>query len=261
MSGLKVLIFESDAAFAGELSGAFADLGCITRVLDDGQAGLEVAAAERPDLIVLSIELPRMNGFAVCNRLKKSPETSAIPLVIVSSEAPAETFEAHAKLRTRAQDYVHKPVGAFELIDRCRAFVALPEAPVGGVIIDDDIAIDDSAAVFVDESPGNHPVDDETDALADAAFDNIMVEEKGPPAPAPAPRNAGLPPAMLAYQRESLELYTSASRALPAVLAMPESVTVRGMMRPVKVNVSVLALPNAPIPFIVTLPVLVQFFA
>ncbi len=67
----KVLVFESDATFASELRNELAKLGCATAVVDDGNVGLQQAAADKPDLILLSIELPRMNGFSVCNKLKK----------------------------------------------------------------------------------------------------------------------------------------------------------------------------------------------
>ena len=77
----KVLVFESDAAFAVELRNEFGKLGCSTTVVEDGNAGLQQAAAEKPDLILLSIELPRMNGFSVCNKLKKDPNLTAEALI------------------------------------------------------------------------------------------------------------------------------------------------------------------------------------
>ena len=111
----KVLVFESDAAFAGELRNELGKLGCTTSVVDDGNVGLQQAVAEKPDLILLSIELPRMNGFSVCNKLKKDPHLKDVPLIIMSSESSDETFEQHKKLRTRAEDYVHKPIAFGEL--------------------------------------------------------------------------------------------------------------------------------------------------
>ena len=63
----KVLVFESDSSFAGELRTELGLLGCTVQVVDDGNVGLQVATSDRPDLILLSIELPRMNGFSVCN--------------------------------------------------------------------------------------------------------------------------------------------------------------------------------------------------
>src|SRR5579859_3382376 len=119
----KVLVFESDPAFAGELRSELGKLGCTITVVDDGNVGLQQAAADRPDLILLSIELPRMNGFSVCNKLKKDPSLKDVPLIIMSSESSDETFEQHRKLRTRAEDYVHKPIAFGELLQHIQGLL------------------------------------------------------------------------------------------------------------------------------------------
>src|SRR5271163_871114 len=141
----KVLVFESDSAFASELRNELGNLGCATTVVEDGNLGLQQAAAEKPDLILLSIELPRMNGFSVCNKLKKDPSLKDIPLIIMSSESSEETFEQHKKLRTRAEDYVHKPVAFGELLEHIQSFVPLgsirPPETDSSIVIDDDIEI------------------------------------------------------------------------------------------------------------------------
>src|SRR5450631_2552069 len=144
----KVLVFESDAAFAGELRNELGKLGCTTTVVDDGNVGLQQAAGERPDLILLSIELPRMNGFSVCDKLKKDPALKDVPLIIMSSESSEETFEQHRKLRTRAEDYVHKPIAFGELLRHIEAFVHLGVARASatpasdtGIVIEDEISI------------------------------------------------------------------------------------------------------------------------
>ena len=95
----KVLVFESDAAFAGELRTEFSRLGCMVQVVDDGNVGLAAAQSDPPQLILLSIELPRMNGFSVCNKLKKDPQLKDIPLVIMSSES-SEDIPNSPALRT-----------------------------------------------------------------------------------------------------------------------------------------------------------------
>src|SRR5262245_36725852 len=121
----KVLVFESDPAFAGELRTELGRLGCTVQVVDDGNVGLQAPAADRPAMILLSIELSRMNGFSVCNKLKKDAQLKDIPLVIMSSESSEETFEQHRKLRTRAEEYIHKPIAFGELLQHLRNYVAL----------------------------------------------------------------------------------------------------------------------------------------
>src|SRR5580693_502688 len=188
----KVLVFESDPAFAGELRSEFGKLGCSTTVVDDGNFGLQQAATEKPDLILLAIELPRMNGFSVCNKLKKDAALKDVPLIIMSSESSDETFEQHKKLRTRAEDYVHKPVAFGELLQHIQSFVALgaPPADADGVIlIDDEIEVgstdyvieDDDASSTVVASASVAPeskldkVDADVDAFAESAFGRITA--------------------------------------------------------------------------------------
>src|SRR5262245_16178820 len=151
----KVLVFESDPSFAGELRTELGRLGATVQVVDDGNLGLQAAAQDKPDLILLSIELPRMNGFSVCNKLKKDPNLKDVPLVIMSSESSEETFEQHRKLRTRADDYVHKPIAFGELLQHINAFVPLAaDSADEGILIDDvDIAEDMVATTAAQPSP------------------------------------------------------------------------------------------------------------
>src|SRR3954466_15319163 len=140
----KVLVFESDPSFAGELRTELGRLGCTVQVVDDGNVGLQVATTDRPDLILLSIELPRMNGFSVCNKLKKDPQLKDVPLVIMSSESSEETFEQHRKLRTRAEDYIHKPIAFGELLEHIRKHIPLAAAsPDADSIVFDDVDMSD----------------------------------------------------------------------------------------------------------------------
>jgi CheY-like chemotaxis protein len=194
----KVLVFESDPAFAGELRNELGKLGCTTTVVDDGNVGLQQAAGDRPDLILLAIELPRMNGFSVCNKLKKDANLKEVPLIIMSSESSDETFEQHKKLRTRAEDYVHKPIAFGELLQHIQTFVALGPIPSAdteaAIVIDDEIEIgstdylgDDEGTQIAMRPPLGmltpaaqkvaEPVDADVDAFADAAFGRLTGSE------------------------------------------------------------------------------------
>ncbi len=145
----KVLIFESDAGFASELSGGFSRLGCDVTVVEDSTQGLQAAARDRPDLIVLTVELPRSNGFSVCNKLKRDAGLQAVPVLILSSDSTEETFDHHRRLRGRADDYVKKPVAFDELLERARKFVTFDAAGgdsdsgAAAIVSDDEILLDD----------------------------------------------------------------------------------------------------------------------
>jgi DNA-binding response OmpR family regulator len=224
MSALKVLIFEYDRPFADALERAFARRGCSVRVVDDGQAGLDVALDDRPGLIILAIELPRMNGFAVCNRIKKHPDLKDIPLVIVSSDSPPETFEQHSKLRTRAEDYAHKPIDPEALISRAAAFVDIPAARDGEIMVDEE-AIEEA----IDDGPIN--LDDDMSGLSDAAFDSIVLDSVPPTAPMsaasllePLPEPGPTPgrPAARAVSSDDFEDYTMVSSSSELLLNLSD---------------------------------------
>ncbi|HEY5760524.1 MAG TPA: response regulator [Steroidobacter sp.] len=75
---------------------------------EDGLLGLEMAARLRPDLILLDIQLPRMDGHAVARALKNNPALSHIPIVAVTSYAMAGDREKC--LEAGAEGYIEKPI-------------------------------------------------------------------------------------------------------------------------------------------------------
>jgi diguanylate cyclase (GGDEF)-like protein len=84
-----------------------------------GGAGLEAAAREKPDLVLLDINMPDMLGFDVCRALKADPDLSLIPVIFLSGEDKCE--DKVKGLDLGAVDYVTKPFDAFELRARVRA--------------------------------------------------------------------------------------------------------------------------------------------
>ena len=176
----KVLVFESDSTFASELSSNLASYGCQTSVVDDATAGLSAAVTAKPDLILLSIELPRMNGFSVCNKLKRDPALKDVPLIIMSSDSSEETFEQHRRLRTRAEDYIHKPIAFEQLLTRIRAFLPL-EQRSGDVtdVAEEDVVIIDSESFRPGADDGAESLETEVESFAESAFDAIIDRPPG----------------------------------------------------------------------------------
>lgn len=86
---------------------------------DGGKAGLEMAARERPDLVLLDLDMPDMSGFDVCRALKADVELCMIPVIFLSgSGGPEDKVKG---LNLGAVDYVAKPFDAFELRARVNA--------------------------------------------------------------------------------------------------------------------------------------------
>lgn len=95
----------------------------------NGQQGLEVAASEHPDLILLDIQLPVMDGYEVARRLKQAEETKLIPIVAVTSYAMAGDRET--VLAAGCEGYLEKPIDPDSFVDQVKKF--LPQGERGGV--------------------------------------------------------------------------------------------------------------------------------
>jgi CheY-like chemotaxis protein len=127
-----ILFIDAEQPFADQTSTALRSRGFTVTLMDDGKEGLDVATRDRPDLIVLCVELPKMSGYSICNKLKKDNDLKGIPLIITSKEATPETFAQHKKLKTRAEDYLIKPFSEDDLFEKIGALIALPSGE-GGV--------------------------------------------------------------------------------------------------------------------------------
>jgi CheY-like chemotaxis protein len=88
----------------------------------DGDEAVERAAAERPDLILMDVVMPRMTGFEACRELKRRPETRAIPVILVTTRGEGENVEAG--FESGCNDYVTKPVNSLELMTKVRGHIA-----------------------------------------------------------------------------------------------------------------------------------------
>ena len=87
----------------------------------DGLGGLHMATSELPDLVVLDLMLPGMDGCDVCRRLKAQPVTAAIPVLMLT--ARGEEVDRIVGLTLGADDYVVKPFSVRELVLRIRAIL------------------------------------------------------------------------------------------------------------------------------------------
>ena len=83
----------------------------------DGISALEKARTLKPDLILLDVQMPRLNGFEVTARLREDPETARIPVIFVTAAAREPADVAHG-LQLGADDYIRKPYDYHELLAR-----------------------------------------------------------------------------------------------------------------------------------------------
>jgi DNA-binding response OmpR family regulator len=85
----------------------------------DGQEGVEKAVAERPDLILLDVVMPRMDGFEVCRKLRELDETRGIPVIMVTTRG--ELVSVESGYSSGCTDYVTKPINGLELLAKVRS--------------------------------------------------------------------------------------------------------------------------------------------
>ena len=112
----KVLIIEDDSEIIDLLEIHLKDLSCEVVKAMDGISGLELATTEDPDLIILDIALPRMDGIEVCQKIRASHNT---PIIMLT--AKSEEIDRVLGLEVGADDYITKPFSVREFIARVKA--------------------------------------------------------------------------------------------------------------------------------------------
>jgi len=112
-----VLIIEDDIEIVGLLGIHLKDLGCEVNYVQDGIAGLEMAVETKPDLIILDITLPSMDGIEICKSLRAQKCTSFILMLTARSEE----LDKVLGLEMGADDYLTKPFSIREFIARVKA--------------------------------------------------------------------------------------------------------------------------------------------
>ncbi len=137
----RVLLVEDDASIRELAAAGLAAAGLRVDTAADGREALERFAAAPPDVVVLDLMLPEVDGYEVCRRIRA---TSQVPIVMLS--ARADTVDVVVGLELGADDYVTKPFEVAELVARIRA-VLRRSAPGGGdgVLRVRDLEIDPAA--------------------------------------------------------------------------------------------------------------------
>ena len=117
----RVLIVEDDRDIAALIAHYIEKAGNSAEIVADGGRALVVARDAPPDLVILDVMLPGLNGLDVCKALRAAPATSAVPIIMLT--ARGEESERIAGLDVGADDYVVKPFSPNELMARARALL------------------------------------------------------------------------------------------------------------------------------------------
>ncbi len=106
--------------------------GCTVLTAADGREALASVHQRRPDLIILDLMLPDIDGFGVCEILRRQPGTATIPIIILTAWATSDA--RHLGLDLGALDYITKPFSPRDLVERVQRLLNLrPATPAGSV--------------------------------------------------------------------------------------------------------------------------------
>ena len=148
-SGGTVLVIEDDESITRLLRLYLNDAGFRVLAATDGRAGLVLHDAEHPDLVVLDLMLPGLDGWQVCRRIRAQASTPILMLTARESEQ-----DRIAGLDLGADDYVTKPFSPRELVSRVRAILRRAGAPESGAAAGRQGAPANAGAYGVRSQPG-----------------------------------------------------------------------------------------------------------
>ena len=135
----KILVVDDDLHICELLKLYLENENYTVYVANDGQAAVETFAAKSPDLVLLDIMLPKMDGWQVCREIRK---TSSAPIIMLS--AKGETFDKVLGLELGADDYVTKPFEAKEVMARIKAVLRRSKG-------DSEATVDEKKTVVYDK--------------------------------------------------------------------------------------------------------------
>jgi DNA-binding response OmpR family regulator len=140
-SGSSILIVEDDPALLRGLKDNFEAQDYRVHLARDGQEGLSAALANPPDLLVLDIMLPKLNGYEICRAVRA--RRLEMPIIMLTAKGQEEDIVRGLELG--ADDYVTKPFSIRELLARAKAFLRRREPAAPGVFHFGDCKLDVAA--------------------------------------------------------------------------------------------------------------------
>jgi len=117
----RILIVDDSPTQLSVLAKVLAKHGYETIAAKDGAQGVEIAASELPDIILMDVVMPNLNGFQATRQITKNPDTSHIPVIMLTSK-DQETDRVWAE-RQGASDYLTKPPNESDLLSKIKTLL------------------------------------------------------------------------------------------------------------------------------------------
>lgn len=118
----KILVIEDDPATSRLVDYSLRHEGYQVITASNGLEGVRKALSESPDLVILDVMLPCMDGFEICHRLRSEPTTAHLPILMFS--AKAQEIDKETGIKVGADDYLTKPAAPAEIVSRVEKLLA-----------------------------------------------------------------------------------------------------------------------------------------
>jgi DNA-binding response OmpR family regulator len=125
----RILIVEDEKEMADLIAKVLTKEGYSVEVAYDGEEGLSKITGSRPDLVLLDVMMPKMDGRDLLKKVKSSGETKDIPIVIVS--ARSEQWDRDIGLQLGAEEYIEKPLEVVKLLRQIKNIFKKKEEKAG----------------------------------------------------------------------------------------------------------------------------------
>jgi DNA-binding response OmpR family regulator len=162
----KIMVVDDEAVLVETIAYNLEQSGYQVITVADGSSALEAASSETPDLIILDIMLPGIDGLEVCRRLRREQNTATTPIIMLT--AKGDEIDKVVGLEVGADDYVTKPFGRRELLARVRALLrraVLPPSP--------------SSSPVTEEKNGKEPTSDPRSSARVLAAGSLSIDLAG----------------------------------------------------------------------------------
>lgn len=138
----KIIIVEDDTVLAETLADNLVNEGHKVTTVADGETAYKRITEKLPDLIVLDVMLPKLDGLSLCRMVRRNPATAHIPIIMIT--ARSEEVDKIVGLESGADDYIVKPFGLGEFLARVRAVMrrAPNRAPVQDELVSGNLRLD-----------------------------------------------------------------------------------------------------------------------
>ena len=116
----KILVVDDEKSIHSYLQRKLSKLGYSVYIAEDGEEALSKAFSLLPDLVLLDIKIPKLNGIEVCKRLKSDDGTKNIPVLMLSAKAQSEEIEEG--LKAGADKYLCKPISFPDILKEVQIY-------------------------------------------------------------------------------------------------------------------------------------------